>query len=662
VMVSSEPPRHLDLPAAPPTATAGGVLVLTVRSLPAGPEWNAAKPKIVEAIAAARAVVVDLRVSPDDPAAWRAWSAFDQIDDELAPRAVSSPARRQRVWDGFPPQVGGTSGGYQTGLLLTPGKVFTPGKPTQGRRVVFVAGPNDELDEIALALLAAGEACLLGHGGVPLAGSVTPFPIRPGLVLRLGGVDTGLDLKPDLVVPAGEDPIAAARRMAGRAARPVAARPAAAPAIRPENAYPEMKGPSLEYRLLALFRYWNTIEYFYPYKHLIPDWGPVLADEIPQFEAATTAKAYAGAVQRLLTRVPDGHSSCYGHPDLVRWNASVPVEVRLVEGNPVVTRIFDAAGAPGIAVGDIIVSVDGEPVPTRMLRLRDVLSGSTEISRGQRAAAMLLAGPADAPVEILLQGATGGPRTVKLPRTEKRTPGEGPSYKLLAPDVGYVDMTRLTPPEVDEMFKVFAATKGIVFDMRGYPKGTAWPIAPYLNVKEAKVAAAFRRATYVGPPNPDGRTFTAFEQPLPSGDKPLYRGSTVMLIDDRAISQSEHTGLFFEAATDIRFVGTPSAGANGDVTSLVLPGGITALFTGHDVRHADGRQLQRIGLRPHLKVEPTLAGVRAGKDEVLDRGVEVVRELAAKRKDGRAAWRPAPWASRGAASGGRPPTPRLNTD
>jgi hypothetical protein len=44
-----------------------------------------------------------------------------------------------------------------------------------------------------------------------------------------------------------------------------------------------------------------------------------------------------------------------------------------------------------------------------------------------------------------------------------------------------------------------------------------------------------------------------------------------MLIDDRAISQAEHTGLFFEAAAGTVFIGTPTAGANGDVTRSSCP-------------------------------------------------------------------------------------------
>jgi hypothetical protein len=67
-----------------------------------------------------------------------------------------------------------------------------------------------------------------------------------------------------------------------------------------------------------------------------------------------------------------------------------------------------------------------------------------------------------------------------------------------------------------------------------------------------------------------------------------------------------------------------TAGANGDVTNFPLPGGFTVGFTGHDVRHADDRQLQRIGLVPDIRVEPTVKGIREGKDEVLARAVAYV--------------------------------------
>jgi C-terminal processing protease CtpA/Prc len=176
------------------------------------------------------------------------------------------------------------------------------------------------------------------------------------------------------------------------------------------------------------------------------------------------------------------------------------------------------------------------------------------------------------------------------------------------------------------MLEELGDTDALVFDMRGYPHGTAWPLAARLNVRGERAWAQFRRRE-VSPQLFDAvESGHFFVQNLPEPEGELYRGRTVMLIDERAISQSEHTALGFEQAAGTVFIGTPTAGANGDVTSFALPGGMTVYFTGHDVRHADGRQLQRVGIQPHVEVAPTLEGLRAGRDEVLERAVQYLQE------------------------------------
>ena len=68
----------------------------------------------------------------------------------------------------------------------------------------------------------------------------------------------------------------------------------------------------------------------------------------------------------------------------------------------------------------------------------------------------------------------------------------------------------------------------------------------------------------------------------------------------------------------------PRPEANGDVTTRLR--GIIVSFTGQSVRHADGRQLQRVGLQPDVEVRPTIEGIRAGEDEVLQRAIEYLEE------------------------------------
>jgi C-terminal processing protease CtpA/Prc len=210
-----------------------------------------------------------------------------------------------------------------------------------------------------------------------------------------------------------------------------------------------------------------------------------------------------------------------------------------------------------------------------------------------------------------------GPEDTRLQDAEFK-PRPQPEFGVLPSGFGYVDLARLTPGQVDAMFTAISGTKATIFDMRGYPNGTAWPVAPRLTTKRTPVAAVFRRPLHVAPEvAADDGNWLQFEQRLPEAKGAPYLGKVVMLIDENAQSQAEHTGLFFEAATDVTFIGTPTAGANGDVTQLVLPGGHAISFSGHDVRHADGRQLQRLGLQPHVRVAPTIAGLARGEDEVL---------------------------------------------
>ena len=66
----------------------------------------------------------------------------------------------------------------------------------------------------------------------------------------------------------------------------------------------------------------------------------------------------------------------------------------------------------------------------------------------------------------------------------------------------------------------------------------------------------------------------------------------------------------------------PGVGANGGVTRTILPGGIVVNFTGQSVRHADGSQLQRVGIVPDVEAHLTLRGVREGRDDVLECAVD----------------------------------------
>ena len=72
-------------------------------------------------------------------------------------------------------------------------------------------------------------------------------------------------------------------------------------------------------------------------------------------------------------------------------------------------------------------------------------------------------------------------------------------------------------------------------------------------------------------------------------------------------------------------VGGPTAGTNGNVNSFSLPGGYAVSWTGMKVLKHDGSQHHGIGILPTIPVSRTRAGVAAGRDELLERAVQAVR-------------------------------------
>jgi len=107
---------------------------------------------------------------------------------------------------------------------------------------------------------------------------------------------------------------------------------------------------------------------------------------------------------------------------------------------------------------------------------------------------------------------------------------------------------------------------------------------------------------------------------------PRIGGRIVFLTDGRAISYAESVMGYVADRKLATIVGSPTAGANGNVMTFTVPGGFTIAFTGMRVTRHDGKAPHHlIGVQPDVAVAPTIAGLRAGRDDVLERGLALVR-------------------------------------
>jgi C-terminal processing protease CtpA/Prc len=100
----------------------------------------------------------------------------------------------------------------------------------------------------------------------------------------------------------------------------------------------------------------------------------------------------------------------------------------------------------------------------------------------------------------------------------------------------------------------------------------------------------------------------------------------VFLTDSRAISYAESILGLVEGYGLADIVGQPTAGTNGNVNPFTLPGGFTIYWTGMQVVKLDGSRHHLIGIRPTVPVERSIEGVRSGRDEYLEKALEIITD------------------------------------
>jgi len=597
----------------------------------------------------AKALVLDIRrdASAEGNFAADYWfnTFFSQSFPLLIGESFPSSSIRYRMHSGYAPQTGTSSGGYFSALVTRDGPYITARGPKEGRKpmAIVINEGSSELYPLFGGLQSSGLATIIQEGEASAeSGSTLPIQLGEGLTARLrtGEIinpDGSPGFQPDLVVAsstksAESNPAMAAALKAIRENRVIKRQSKPAPqtgAARPDNPYRESEYPDKKHRLLALFRYWNIINYFNPYNHLLDkSWDLVLTEYIPRMEAARDALEYHLTVAELVTNIHDTHGFT-SSPVLNKYfgTHSPPIEIRFVEGQTVITRLSDEAlkEAPDLKPGDVILSVDKEEITKRRERIGRYVAVSTPQAFNYRVNGRVLSGAQNSKAALQIKDRDGKVFEVTLTRSSFGfLPKRDAVYRILPEGYGYFDLTRLTPQELDAAFTAVKNTPALILDMRGYPRGIFFMLGMRLTSKRATAALFERAEIHASEAGQNSRK--KFEQVIFPSPQGRYAGKVVMLINEQAISQSEHTCLFVEAATDVTFIGTPTNGANGDVTSITLPGGITTNFTGHDVRHSDGRQLQRVGIQPNIKAEPTIKGVREGRDEVLESAIEFLRK------------------------------------
>lgn len=370
-------------------------------------------------------------------------------------------------------------------------------------------------------------------------------------------------------------------------------------------------------RIAAVTIAWNIFQHFYPYFDVVEtDWDAVLTESLARAMTDETAEDFDETLRWLIAQLHDGHGYVH-HPALVEGR--LPFLSDWIEGQAVVV-----ANAPDAVVqrGDVVLSIDGVAIERLLEREEPLRSGSPQ---WKRLAALSGLGRGAKGTTAAVKVERGGktlelqvPRDLPRPLVEPRPE----SFTELRPGVMYVDLTAVEMPAIEARISDLAAARGIVFDLRGYPKGNHAVLQHLADEPLQSARWQVPRIIY-----PDRQRLAGYDV---SGrwrlepKTPRLEGKIVFLTDARAISYAESVMGIVEHYRLAEIVGSPTAGTNGNMNAVVLPGGFRISFTGMRVLKHDDSQHHLIGIRPTVSATPTLRGIRAGKDEVLDKALELI--------------------------------------
>lgn len=373
-------------------------------------------------------------------------------------------------------------------------------------------------------------------------------------------------------------------------------------------------------RLADVIIVWNVFQHFYPYSDVVDwDWDAELSRALRAALADETTAQFYDTINRLVAAAQDGHGRVL-HRSISRW-ARMPLALAWIEDSVVVIR---APETPGLAPGDVILSIDGVPAAEAVAKAEQYISGSPQWKR-YRALQEVGRGADSTEVALTIRRADST-FSLRVARSRRRQPSErvGEPIRTLEPDVYYVDLTRADWPAISQRLDELAAARGVVFDLRGYPWGNRQLISHLL--QEPDTSDAWMRVPRIIYPDFDRLAGWEHRGWGIEPAEPRIAGAVAFLTDGSAISYAESFMSFIEHYQLAEIVGQPTAGTNGNTNRVDLPGAFRLMWTGMRVVKHDGTQHHLIGIQPTIPAARTIQGVRDGRDEVLEKALAAVNE------------------------------------
>lgn len=385
----------------------------------------------------------------------------------------------------------------------------------------------------------------------------------------------------------------------------------------------DMTGDNLYARLGNLAIAWNVFQHFYPYFDVVKtDWNNTLKEAIKRAYTDQTSMDFHKTLQQLTAQLKDGHvrvgfsGNKNLYMPLLNWE--------WVQGDLVVTHVGDTSLT--LKRGDIVKQIDNHSAKNYFATIYPNISAATKGWLEYRAQTESLMGEKGSVMKLNILRNDNAIAEVAVTRNANASqyyaalPKED-SIKALKNGIMYVNIGTASMEAINKTLPELQKSHVIICDLRGYPNNNHDFIKYLLTQKDtSRQWMQVPQIIY-----PDRERIAGWQnfgwelQPA----KTHLDAKIIFLIDGQAISYAESFMSFIENYKLATIIGQPTAGTNGNVNSFALPGGYSISWTGMRVQKHDGTTHHGVGIQPNIYVQKTIKGVQEGRDEFLEKAVEV---------------------------------------
>lgn len=380
------------------------------------------------------------------------------------------------------------------------------------------------------------------------------------------------------------------------------------------------------YRLLALARFWNTIDNFFAYKYLLSHgWDNVLYKYIPILYNETSLKGYHLNLTRLTREIEDSHSGT-GHSRYLLtnvWNKKPPFDIKTIDGRTLVKDIrFEELNIGNdIRIGDEILEIEGIPVADARSTLYDFCRGSNERTTNSAIDSQLLFGNTDTfNLTLMRDGKLLHVKAARFPyRSYWDYNQEEEPVIITRENYALIDLGLLgSKQQIDSIMNIAKQKEVIIFDLRDYP------MFDWQDLQSHFVDEFVYGFRYYEPSLIDKGTFKpAYVESEKLEKREHYCGKVIILVNEYTQSYGESVAMFFQSIPNTTVIGSQTAGANGNIARILLPGNFNASFSNVIIEYPDGSQSQKTGIQLDHQVELSVEDILYERDPYIDFAIEL---------------------------------------